>query len=253
MGSWLAETLCLDYDVAVYDTDPERLKYLYNTHRFRNPEDATGFAPDLMINASGLKQTEVAFREVIPFLPSGCIISDITSVKNGLSEFYRKSGMRFVSTHPMFGPTFGNIRELAGQNAIIISESDEEGKAFFREFYNRLRLQLFEYSFNEHDQVIAYSLSVPFSSTIVFSACMKKLEVPGTTFRKHLEIASGLLSEDDWLLSGILLNPYSLGKLTEISERLKQLIAMLEREDEEGLHELFARLRHNIGIELPGN
>ena len=250
MGSWLAETLCLNYEVAVYDTDPERLKYLYNTYRFKNPEDTKDFAPDLMINAAGLKQTEDAYNTIIPFLPEDCIISDITSVKNGLSKFYRGCGRRFVSTHPMFGPTFGNIRELAGQNAIIINESDEEGKEFFRDFYKKLRLRLFEYSFNEHDQITAYSLSVPFSSTIVFSACMRKLEVPGTTFRRHLQIAEGLLSEDDYLLSGILLNPYSISKLYEIQDRLKDLIVKLENNDEKGLHDLFAKLRMNIGMEM---
>ena len=40
----------------------------------------------------------------------------------------------FVSTHPMFGPTFGKMKDLSNENAIIIKESDEEGKAFFREF-----------------------------------------------------------------------------------------------------------------------
>lgn len=249
MGSWMAETLCLDYEVGVYDTNPERLKYLFNTYRFRNPEDIKEFSPDLLINAAGLKQTEIAFRSLEPFIPENCIISDIGSVKNGLASFYSQFGRRFVSTHPMFGPTFGNIRELDGQNAIIISESDEEGKAFFREFYNKLNLRLFEYSFNEHDQVIAYSLSVPFSSTIVFSACMKKLEVPGTTFKRHLGIAQGLLSEDDDLLSGILLNPYSVGKLYEILERLKHLISMLEEGDEASLHRMFSRLRQNVGME----
>ena len=63
--------------------------------------------------------------------------------------------MRYVSTHPMFGPTFGNIKELSGQNAIIISESDAEGKEFFKDFYRSLQLKIFEYSFVEHDQVIA--------------------------------------------------------------------------------------------------
>ena len=246
MGSWLAETLCLDYEVGVYDTNPDRLKYLFNTYRFRTEEEIAGFKPDLLINAVGLKNTEKAFDTIVPLLPANTIISDITSVKNGLHDYYTRSGRRFVSTHPMFGPTFGNIKNLAGQNAIIITESDEEGKRFFMDFYRSLKLSLFEYSFNEHDQVIAYSLSVPFSSTIVFSACMKKLEVPGTTFKAHLNIARGLLSEDDELLSGILLNRYSIGKLHEISKRLSDLIRMLEEEDEEELHSLFERLRSNV-------
>ncbi|HUS87038.1 MAG TPA: prephenate dehydrogenase/arogenate dehydrogenase family protein [Bacteroidales bacterium] len=248
MGAWLAETMCLEYEVAVYDKEPDKLKYLFNTYRFRTLGEIGEYNPQLFINAVGLKDTEQAFKEIIPYLPKDCIIADISSVKNGLSEFYASSGMRFVSTHPMFGTTFGNVRDLSGQNAIIISESDIAGKEFFARFYTKLKLELFEYTFFEHDQTIAYSLSVPFSSTIVFSACMKKLEVPGTTFRKHLNIAHGLLSEDDYLLSGILLNPYSIGKLSEIMARLKDLINMLNNEDEEGLHTLFRKLRINLGM-----
>jgi len=246
MGSWLAETFCLDYEVAVYDKNPDKLKYLFNTFRFKTLDEINEFKPQLLVNAVGLKQTAKAFEEIIPYLPEDCIISDISSVKNGLKNYYENSGMRYVSTHPMFGPTFGNIKELSGQNAIIISESDVEGKEFFKEFYHSLQLKIFEYSFVEHDQVIAYSLSIPFSSTIVFSACMKKLEVPGTTFKKHLNIAQGLLSEDDDLLSGILLNKYSVGKLREIMVKLKDLIYILENEDESALHQLFGKLRNNI-------
>ncbi|MCA1756538.1 MAG: prephenate dehydrogenase/arogenate dehydrogenase family protein [Bacteroidales bacterium] len=247
MGSWLAETLCLDYEVGVYDTDREKLKYLYNTHRFMSVEEIKSFNPDLVINATGLKDTVRAFNSIMPYLEQGTIISDIASVKNGLAKYYNECGMRFVSTHPMFGPTFGNIRDLAGYNAIIIKESDPEGNRFFRDFYNRLKLSIFDYSFEEHDRVIAYSLSVPFSSTIVFSACMDRLEVPGTTFRRHLDIARGLLSEDNYLLSGILLNPWSAEKLHQIMDKLKELIGMIEEGDEEALHELFSSLRSNMG------
>ena len=119
----------------------------------------------------------------------------------------------------MFGPTFGNVKDLSNENAIIISESDEEGKAFFREFYNSLKIKIFEYSFQEHDKTIAYSLSIPFASTMVFAASMKEQEAPGTTFKKHYKIAEGLLSEDDYLLSEILLSPHSLEQVERINER----------------------------------
>ncbi|HDZ40513.1 MAG TPA: prephenate dehydrogenase/arogenate dehydrogenase family protein [Bacteroidetes bacterium] len=248
MGSWLAETLCLDYDVGVYDSDPRKLKYLFNTFRFKKLDEIVDFKPQLLINAEGLKQTIKAFDQILPYIPGDCIISDMASVKNGLAKFYADSGFKFVSTHPMFGPTFGNLKDMKGQCAIIISESDAGGKEFYKSFYTDLGLTLYEYDFIEHDRTIAYSLSIPFSSTIVFSACMQKLEVPGTAFKNHLSIARGLLSEDDCLLSGILLNKYSVDKLYEISRRLAELIELLENKEEEELHSLFNRLRKNIGL-----
>jgi len=248
MGSWLVESLCLDYEVGVYDVDRSKLKYFFNTRKFLYYEEIMDFSPDILINAVSLDRTKALYDEIVSYLPGDCILADITSVKSGLADYYAKLGRRFVSTHPMFGPTFGNVKDLRNENAIIISESDEEGKAFFREFYSGLKIKIHEYSFQEHDQTIAYSLSIPFSSTMVFAACMKEQQAPGTTFKKHFNIAEGLLSEDDYLLSEILLSPYSLEQIERISEKMGDLIEMIKARDKEQLKAFFHQLRANIGL-----
>jgi prephenate dehydrogenase len=251
MGAWLVESLCLDYDVGVYDMDKTKLKYFFNSHKFLTLEEVRDFQPDLLINAVSLNSTIQVFKEIDPYLKDDCILADITSVKNGLKEYYLKSGRRFVSTHPMFGPTFANIKDLSSENAIIILESDQEGIEFFRRFYSSLKLNIYEYSFSDHDETIAYSLSVPFSSSLVFAACMKKQEAPGTTFRKHLDVARGVLSEDDYLLSEILFNPFTIAQVVKIRTQLANLINMVEERDFKALKEFFDGLRENI--ELPVN
>lgn len=248
MGSWLVESLCLDYEVGIYDTDRSKLKYFFNSRKFLYLEDIVDFSPDILINAVSLDKTIDLFDEIITYLPEHCILADITSVKSGLSDYYQKLGRRFVSTHPMFGPTFANVKDLSDENAIIISESDEEGKAFFREFYGGLNIRIHEFSFQEHDETIAYSLSIPFSSTMVFAACMKHQQAPGTTFKKHFNIAEGLLSEDDYLLTEILLSPYSLGQVERINEQMDRLIDMIRNRDKDQLRAFFKQLRGNIGL-----
>lgn len=248
MGSWLVESLCLDYDVGVYDKDKHKLKYFFNSHRFLSIGEIRNFNPAMLINAVTLNNTFSVFREIQPHLDRNCILADITSVKNGLWSYYKECGMRFVSTHPMFGPTFGNIKDLSKENAIIIKESDEEGKQFFRNFYKSLKINIYEYSFEEHDQTIAYSLSIPFSSSLVFAACMKKQEAPGTTFRKHLEVARGVLSEDDYLLSEILFSPYTAEQVKKINAKLDSLIEMISKKDFESLKKFFDGLRKNIEL-----
>lgn len=248
MGSWLVESMCLDYDVGVFDNDKNKLKYFFNSHKFMSYDDIGKFNPDLLINAVTLNNTVKVFNEIHPFLRKDCILSDITSVKNGLWKYYKHSGMRFVSTHPMFGPTFANIKDLSNENAIIITESDNEGKEFFRKFYRSLKLNIYEYSFDEHDQTIAYSLSIPFSSSLVFAACMKKQEAPGTTFRKHLDVAKGVLSEDNYLLSEILFSPYTVEQVKKINAKLDYLIEIIKNRDFEMLKEFFDELRQNIEL-----
>ncbi|MFW5821382.1 MAG: prephenate dehydrogenase/arogenate dehydrogenase family protein [Bacteroidota bacterium] len=249
MGSWLVESLCLDFEVGVYDSDRNKMKYFFNSRKFLYLEDLFEFQPDLLINAVSLENTVKVFEEIVPYLDENCIISDITSVKSGLSDFYKMAGKRFVSTHPMFGPTFANVKNLSEENAIIISESDPEGIEFFRTFYASHKLKIHEYSFEEHDRTIAYSLSVPFSSTLVFASRMKQQEAPGTTFKRHMEIAKGLLSEDDYLLSEILLNPYSLEQVENIHKSLEELIIMIRTKDTKGLTKYFNSLRKNLGLD----
>ncbi len=246
MGTILSDTLCLKHEVAVYARQTERLQYVFNTRRLTSLEEIKAFEPELLINAVTLKYTISTFREVLPYLPASCIISDIASVKTGLKEFYEESGFRYVSTHPMFGPTFANLRELRRHHAIIISEGDHMGKVFFKDLYASLGLNIHEYTFDGHDQTIAYSLSIPFVSTMVFAACMKHQDAPGTTFTKHLETAQGVLSEDDFLLSEILFNPYTPEQVERILEQLKRLLELIKTHDNSAMSDYFEQLRANI-------
>lgn len=146
----------------------------------------------------------------------------------------------------MFGPTFANLSDLSTQSAIIISESDHLGKVFFKDFYNSLRLNICEYSFSEHDETIAYSLSIPFTSTLVFASVMKQQQAPGTTFKKHLAIAHGLLSEDDYLLTEILFNPHTPEQLTQIQAQLTTLLEIIKERDSDQMKEYLKKIRKNL-------
>ena len=129
MGSFFTDVLSFQHETAVFDVDPKRLRFVYNTYRYTTLEEIEEFKPELVINAATVKYTLDAFHQVLPALPKDCIISDIASVKTGLKEFYDQCGFRYVSTHPMFGPTFANLDKLSTENAIIISEGDHLGKS----------------------------------------------------------------------------------------------------------------------------
>ena len=142
MGSFFCDLLSQKHDVGIYDTDPKRLLFTFNCRRFSSPEEFKEFAPDLVINAATVKYTLQVFDKILPYLPENCILSDIASVKTGLPEFYEKCGHPFVSTHPMFGPTFASLNNLSNENAILIKESDHLGKIFFKDLYNDLHLHM---------------------------------------------------------------------------------------------------------------
>ncbi len=254
MGSWLRRTLSRKHEVAVYDLDPGKLEELRGVEVLAGLDRIQGFSPELAINAVSLRHTRAAFEGMVLNLSPNCILADIASVKAGLGEYYRQLGRPFVSTHPMFGPTFADIDHLRDESAIIITESCEQGKEFFRDFYRSLGLKIFEYGFQEHDETIAYSLATPFAASITFAACLKDQEAPGTTFKKHKEIAQGLLSEDDYLLAEVLFSPGALGQIERIAQQLAFLTHIIRGRDYEVLTKLLRRLRDNIkGPAKPGD
>ncbi len=246
MGSFFLDLLSFDHETAVYEKDPMRMRFTYNCRRFTTLEEIEGFGPELVINAVTVKYTVSAFNEVLPHLPKDCILSDVASVKTGLKDFYEQCGRRYVSTHPMFGPTFANLQQLSEENAIIISEGDYMGRIFFKDLYARLGLNIYEYTFDEHDRTVAYSLSIPFVSTFVFAAVMKHQDAPGTTFKRHMRIAKGVLNEDDYLLQEILFNPYTGGQVEQIRSELKNLLDIINRKDADGMKAYLAKIRDNV-------
>lgn len=266
MGSFFTDLLSFKHEVAVMESNPLRMRFIYNCYRFTSFKEVAGFKPQLLINCVTLSETINAFNALLPYLPQDCIISDIASVKTGLHEFYENSGFRYASVHPMFGPTFANLGNLQSENAIIIRQpadeavttadktdcnitgrgTDPQGLAFFNELFGTLKLNVREYTFKEHDEVVAYSLSIPFASTLVFGSIMKHQEVPGTTFKRHLAIARGLLSEDDYLLTEILFNPGTPAQLKKITKKLKQMISIVEDRDTAQMKAFLDEVRENL-------
>ena len=246
MGTFLTDVLSFQHETAVFDTDPQKLRFVYHTYRFTTLDEIRQFNPELVINAVTLKYTIDAFNTVLPALSKDCILSDIASVKTGLKEYYEQSGFRYVSTHPMFGPTFASLGNLSQENAIIIKEGDHLGRIFFKDLYQSLHLNIFEYTFDEHDETVAYSLSIPFVSTFVFSAVMKHQDAPGTTFKKHMAIAQGVLNEDDYLLQEILFNPLTMPQVENIRRELKELLQILNVIDADGFKRYLSKILGNV-------
>ena len=103
-----------------------------------------------------------------------------------------------------------------------------------------------EYTFEQHDETISYSLSIPFASTLVFASIMKHQDAPGTTFKRHMAIARGLMSEDDYLLQEILFNPRTSRQLDKIKSQLDRLQRIIDHKDEQTMKQYLNEVRQNL-------
>ena len=247
MGGWMARLLSHEHQTAIMDSNPRKTNKLSGLLRLNDFQDIPEFAPDMIINAVGLTSTLPVFRELLPVVSSQTILADMASVKNGLSHFYQNCGCPFVSVHPMFGPTFAHMEILRGENAIIIEESDPAGKKFFEALFTKLNLNIHLMSFQQHDQSMADSLSVPFILSMLFAGSSVNQQIhPGTTWAKHMQIAKGLFSEDDTLLSEVLMNPPTLNKIEHLQEKLRHLKTAIEKSDNQSILNFIRKTRSNL-------
>ena len=86
----------------------------------------------------------------------------------------------------------------------------------------------------------------PGFSPLAFAGVMKKQDAPGTTFKRHMAIAKGLMGEDDYLLSEILFNPNTPKQLALIQEKLARLQQIVEAHDSEAMQAYLAEVRKNL-------
>jgi len=246
MGHFFYQVLKESNTVKVFDISKEKLKNVPNANILGKLEDLADEQVDMLINAVPLTKTIEIFEQIIPYVNETCVLCDIASVKGDLQKFYKKHVNPFISIHPMFGPTFADLSLLEGENAVIIKESDKNAIEFFKKLFNKLKVEVFEYSFAEHDKMMAYSLSLPFISSFVFSACTRNTTVPGTTFKKHQKIAQGLLSENHRLLSEILFNPHTVTQISTISGKIEHLKHIINGRDYDEALKFIGQLKNNI-------
>jgi histidinol-phosphate aminotransferase len=246
MGHFLFNVLKEENVLKVFDVNKERLAQIPVQNILQNIEEVQSEKFNMVINAVPLTKTVEVFEQIIPLLDNNCILCDIASVKGKIQDFYKQHTNPFISIHPMFGPTFADLSLLEGENAVIIKESNQFATDFFKHLFNKLKVEVFEYSFLEHDKMMAYSLSLPFISSFVFSACTTATTVPGTTFKKHQKIAQNLLAEDHRLLSEILFNPHTVNQIRTISGKIEHLKHIINGKDYEESLKFIGQLKKNI-------
>ena len=249
MGSWIARLLSKEHHVAIIDRKPVHTNQKPDIVRLNNFKDIPAFHADMIINAVSLDATLPVFREILPLVHTDTILADMASVKNGITHFYQDCKCRFVSTHPMFGPTFANMETLRHEHAIIIEESDRAGKKFFEDFFRELGLNIHFMNFQQHDQSMAGSLSLPFMLSMLFAGNVDNRLHPGTTWEKHMQIARGLFSEDDSLLSEVLMNPSTLDKIEWLRGELSRLQEIIEKKDKQAMLHFIRDKRSNLSRE----
>ena len=98
----------------------------------------------------------------------------------------------------------------------------------------------------ESGTALPYATASVVENNKVIAAIMKHQDAPGTTFKRHMQIARGVLGEDDCLLREILFNPRTGGQVEKIRTELKELLEIIDQKDEVRLNGYLQKIRANL-------
>jgi prephenate dehydrogenase len=168
---------------------------------------------------------EDAVRAVCPHLPPQAVLCDITSVKEApLLQMEKHWPGPVVGTHPLFGPT-----PDANDDKPVALVPGRGAKAahlaLVRKFFLSIGCRVFETTAQEHDQAMARIQGVNFITTLAYFALLADRDeiLPFVTpsFRRRLDAAKKMLTEDTGLFAGIFnANPYSLAAVRQYRQML---------------------------------
>ena len=63
---------------------------------------------------------------------------------------------------------------------------------------------------------------------------------------RNMQIAKGVLNEDDYLLQEILFNPYTSGQVSQIREELAELIDIIDHKDAHRMKLFLTKIRNHV-------
>lgn len=204
---------------------------------------------DLVLVATPIGVTARLIDEISMKLRAGTILFDIASVKGDIVralEDAGASGARPVSVHPLFGP---GAESIEGKTVLIIPvDKDPTLIQEVKRLFEGARVQIVD-SVEEHDRMMALTLSLPHFLNIVFGKILSNNDIlrlkrfSGTTFNLQLLIAESVFTEDPNLYYEIQSqNEYFGEVLDRLTTVVKETCSVVKKGERERFVEDFKKI-----------
>nr|WP_292792032.1 prephenate dehydrogenase [Methanobrevibacter sp.] len=132
---------------------------------------------DMLVVSVPIQNTCDVIREVAPFMKSGSVMVDVTSVKEGPTKTMGEvlpENVEYIPTHPVFGP-----RTTRLDNQVIVLTADKKGK-WYDKVYDYLagkNMRIIETSAEKHDFMMSIVQVLTHFSFISTASAIEKLSV----------------------------------------------------------------------------
>jgi len=168
-----------EFEVYITGRDHKKGKQIADEMNVNYIESNEGLAniSDILVISVPIQHTCDVIREVAPFMKSGSVMVDVTSVKEGPTKTMGEvlpDSVEYIPTHPVFGP-----RTTRLDNQVIVLTADRKGK-WYSKVYDYLaskNMRIIETTAEKHDFMMSIVQVLTHFSFISTASAIEKLSV----------------------------------------------------------------------------
>ena len=194
----------------------------------------------------------------LPALPAGCVLADITSIKQQpLAAMLAKHSGPVVGLHPMFGP---DITNLVKQVVVVCHGRAETQYQWLLKQLNVWGAELAVKQAAEHDSAMQLIQAMRHFSSLVYGVHLadenadlnELLQLSSPIYRLELAMVGRLFAQNAELYADIMLSSCDVAALLQrYQQRFGVLLQLLQAKDKAGLMAQFSKGQQFFG-ELAG-
>lgn len=183
---------------------------------------------DILIPAVPISKFEETILRAKPHLGEKTVIVDVCSVKVMPVKVLREAGVRFIATHPMFGPysfakTDGHLDGLR----LVMTDGNIPVEDFQNvlSFLRGLKLNVIEMSSEDHDRGMAETLFLThFVAQVVTKGNFVRTDIDTVSFGFLMDAVESVREDTQLFTDVYRYNPYC----KDILERFKKALGEVE-------------------------
>ena len=168
-----------EFEVYITGRDHKKGRAVANDMNVNYIESNEGLAniSDILVISVPIQYTSDVIREVAPFMKSGSLMVDVTSVKEGPTRTMSEAlpeNVEYIPTHPVFGP-----RTTRLDNQVIVLTADKKGE-WYPKVYDYLagkNMRIIETTAEKHDFMMSIVQVLTHFSFISTASAIEKLRV----------------------------------------------------------------------------
>ncbi|MBN1849084.1 MAG: bifunctional chorismate mutase/prephenate dehydrogenase [Deltaproteobacteria bacterium] len=204
---------------------------------------------DLALISVPIDSTVSVIEKISPFLPAGCVLADLTSIKKAPLQAMLKSHKGPVlGIHPLFGPTTSTMDK---QIIVATPGRDADACKWIIDQLVEWGAVMVQSTEDEHDHIMAVVQALRHFATFAFGRFIfrhkvdlfRSLEFSSPIYRLELGMVGRLFAQDPALYSGIIFaSPERIRLLKDYILSMGESIEMVEKGDKEEFNRQFSEI-----------